>query len=132
MTEDTYRDKLNSLQVEIEELRAKLKESQTGDTISRQAAIDAFNVCVTIGRGNGKSVAFKIANDYADIVRKRIEALPSAQPEIIRCEDCKHYEADIMGNPWGVCCHKDWVIDNCGSLVDEKGWCYRAERRSDG
>ena len=51
------------------------------DLIDRQVAIDALKVCVTIGRGNGKSVAFKIANDYADIVRKRIEALPSAQPE---------------------------------------------------
>ena len=49
------------------------------DPIERQAAIDALNVCVTIGRGNGKSVAFKIVNDYADIVRKRIETLPSAQ-----------------------------------------------------
>jgi len=41
MNEDTYRDKLNDLQVEVEALRAKLKEAQTGDTISRQAAIDA-------------------------------------------------------------------------------------------
>ena len=54
------------------------------DTIYRRDAIDALNVCVTIGRGNGKSVAFKIANDYADIVKKRIEALPSAQPESVK------------------------------------------------
>lgn len=54
----------------------------TNDCISRQAAIDALNVRVMIGRGNGKSVAFKIANDYADIVKKRIEALPSAQPTL--------------------------------------------------
>ena len=51
--------------------------------------------------------------------------------EVIRCKDCKHYEADIMGNPWGVCCHQDWVIGNCGSHVDGNGWCYRAERREE-
>lgn len=57
------------------------------DPIERQDAIDALNVCMTIGRGNGKSVALKIANDYADIVKKRIEALPSAQPEV-DCQKC--------------------------------------------
>lgn len=55
------------------------------DLIEKQAAIDALNVCATIGRGCGKSVTFDIVmatvNDYADIVKKRIEALPSAQPE---------------------------------------------------
>ena len=39
MNEDTYRDKLTDLQLEVEELRAKLKEAQTGNLISRAAAI---------------------------------------------------------------------------------------------
>ena len=47
---------------------------------------------------------------------------------IVYCKDCKHYEADITGNPWGVCCHKDWIANNVGHDVDEDGWCYRAER----
>ena len=76
----------NERRVEVEEaveiaVKALSTQSST-DIISRQAALDAFKVCATIGRGNGKSVAFKIANDYADIVRKRIEALPSAQPTL--------------------------------------------------
>lgn len=40
MKADTYREHLNELQLEVEELRAKLNEAQTGDLISRQAAIE--------------------------------------------------------------------------------------------
>ena len=91
------------------------------DLISRQAALDAFKVCVTIGRGNGKSVAFKNANDYADIVRKRIEALPSVQPEITLCKDCSWYiKADCLC-PHGVFMPSD--DDYCS-------WALR--RREDG
>lgn len=79
MNEDTYRDKLNDLQLEVEELRAKLAQSTMGqvndlsqstktDTISRQAAIDAM----------GK----------AEWAKERLRELPSAQPET--CEGCKH------------------------------------------
>lgn len=99
-----------------------MKSYKEGDTISRQMAIDEITEY-----GSSDNVYMSVGE-----LKRRLEQLPSAQPEIIRCEDCKHYEADIMGSPWGVCCHKDWVIDNCGSLVDEKGWCYRAKRRTDG
>ena len=84
MTEDTYRDKLNSLQVEIEELRAQLAAHQSTmgqlsgaaqstktDTISRQAAIDAATY------GNPQTAW------------KRIEALPSAQPD-----SCEFYDTE--------------------------------------
>ena len=59
-----------------------------------------------------------------------LEQLPSTQPEIIKCMECKYYEASIACNPWGVCCHKDWIANNIGHNVDEDGWCYRAERRT--
>lgn len=99
------------------------------DCISRQAALDAFKVCVTIGRGNGKSVAFKLVNDYADIVRKRIEALPSAQPEIVRCKDCKWFMKE-----YGWDCIEFTI---CGvspthhPIRREEDFCSRAERRTD-
>ena len=54
-------------------------------------------------------------------------AIEVEQKELILCHDCKHYEADITGNPWGVCCHPDWVTDKVGHMVDKDGWCYRAE-----
>lgn len=53
------------------------------------------------------------------------------QPEIIRCKDCKHYEADIMVTTYGVCCHSGWIANQTGHEVSESGWCYRAERRTD-
>lgn len=70
MTEQTYRDHLNSLQVEIEALRAKLKASQTGDTISRQAAIDTL-----YGITSYKDTIPLFSAVF------NIEKLPSAQPE---------------------------------------------------
>lgn len=96
------------------------------DPIERQAAIDAADKIIARDESGNNDVAKALRAWKA-----YIKALPSAQPEIIRCEDCKHYEADIMGNPWGVCCHPDWITDNCGNLVDESGWCYRAERRGE-
>lgn len=93
------------------------------DCISRQAAIDALKVCITIGRGNGKSVALKIANDYADIVKKRIETLPSAQPEIIRCKDCKNSEH------WYRDRRRCFLWSEDGVSVFDDGFCSYAERK---
>lgn len=50
------------------------------DSISRQAAIDALNVSMIFGRRNEKTVTFEALKKYAEGVRERIEALPSAQP----------------------------------------------------
>jgi len=47
-----------------------------------------------------------------------IQNLPSAQPEIIRCKDCKYY------NPIGVCIEMS-------SAVCEDSFCCWAERRTD-
>ena len=48
--------------------------------------------------------------------------------KIVRCRECKWYEADLYANPWGVCFHEDWVANNIGHTVDEDGFCYRGER----
>lgn len=53
--------------------------------------------------------------------------LPSAQPEIIRCKDCKyiteHYDTD--GNaPY-------WTCSEWDSGTDYDGFCHYAERRTD-
>lgn len=57
------------------------------DTISRQAAIDLAERIETM-RLKGE-----IELTYAPTV-KGLKALPPAQPEIIRCKDCKYYEAE--------------------------------------
>ena len=107
MKPDTYREHLNDLQVEVEELRAKLKEAQTGDIISRQAALDAL---YRIDEYNGRSV-------------EAIRNLPSAQPEIIRCKDCKH---GTHGTGAEVYCNEH------SRTMYQWDYCGRAERINNG
>ena len=58
------------------------------DLIDRQAAIDSLRMDVDI-------IPFAKAREYVreaiDTIYNRLEELPSAQTEIIRCKDCKHY-----------------------------------------
>lgn len=92
------------------------------DLISRQAAIDALK--------RDEAYDEDIPN-RADGVRDAIitiMGLPSAQPEIIRCKDCKymteHYDTD--GNaPY-------WICSEWDSGTDYDGFCHYAERRTDG
>ena len=75
------------------------------DLISRQAAIDAANAVWSVT--GDKNVAK---------VREQIKDLPSAQPEIIRCKDCKWYfrgGATCMycGLPHGVRSKDDYCSD---------------------
>lgn len=101
------------------------------DPIDRQAAIDALE------RTKEKDPKGDIASFYNTITDNKIavvEALPSAQPEIIRCRDCKHFEYDhpyvIQGVPvlGHLVCNR-WG-DGC--KTDEDGFCFMAERREDG
>lgn len=98
-------------------------DTNVGDTISRQAAIDCFWT---------KERYFR---DALDVI-KDIRRLPSAQPEVIRCKDCKYFELDhfekVEKFPIPIIvahevCTK-WG-NGCQSSVD--GWCFMAERRTD-
>lgn len=53
----------------------------------------------------------------------------SAQPKIIRCRNCKHFEQDIMNPNVGGCCHDGWVDRqySIGFEVNADGFCSRAE-----
>lgn len=63
---------------------ADVPGKNVGDTISRQAALDIFD---------DYNVAVENGNIEAYIRdRKRLCALPSAQPEIIYCKDCARYD----------------------------------------
>ena len=75
------------------------------DLIDRQAAIDiASGFC------------------HPANIAKEIAELPSAQPEIIRCKDCKHYQEDHL-----------FRIGFCdGRQRNNDDFCSRAERREDG
>ena len=83
------------------------------DTIYRQAAIN------TLADMHCKSDE----DGYVWIIRSdawaRIDALPSAQPEIIRCKDCKYW----------ISHDKRCVYLNHGFAPNM--WCCHGERRTD-
>lgn len=59
------------------------------DTISRQAVIDEAEEWIeTYNSGRGG----KRERDAIKRVISRIKKLPSAEPEIIRCKDCKYQD----------------------------------------
>ena len=92
----------------------------TDDFISRQAAIEALDGEIEItGRTNAEAV-----KGYVRLVKDRLERLPSAQPEIIHCKECKYYrwESDMCDYPYAT----------AHNVVHEDDFCSKAERRTDG
>lgn len=85
------------------------------DLISRQAAIDALMEIL-----DEPSHAEFL---YTDEICKALNGLPSAQPEIIRCRDCR-WRKDQSGST-------AWLP--CRAIVTPSDfYCGRAERRTDG
>ena len=82
------------------------------DLISRRAAIDALKRDEALVRAFGYQHAIDA-----------VQALPSAQPEIIRCKDCEYGEQDEVGR---------WFCRSLGCQIgneDGSGYCADAERR---
>jgi len=79
--------------------------------ISRQAAIDAIDVLCQEHRYKipGKAETYSQYNeawqDALDRAEGAIGNLPPAEPQIIRCKDCKHYEYGICKKA-GLCVNK--------------------------
>ncbi len=80
------------------------------DTVYRQDAIDEIRKC-------------RFVVDAID----KIKDLPSAQPENIRCKDCKHWD--------GYYCHNKYWGDGNGyytpPIKTEDGFCDWAERKEE-
>lgn len=79
------------------------------DLISRQDAIDMFQNLAYSDWNQGVSTTW--ANAYSESA-EMIRDLPSAQPEIIRCKDCR----------WGHLC----VF---GQHIGLDGFCSKGERK---
>ena len=77
------------------------------DMISRQIVINAIDT-IESEVADGEGFQYEKWREY-------FHDLPPAQPEIIRCKDCKHYD----GRPCGIV---DWY-----NTADD--FCSRAERR---
>ena len=87
------------------------------DLISRQAAIDAIRASTS------KYTGFMEMEMYTDDdAVEAIEGLPSAQPEIIHCRDCKWHRFDKDNIPY--CYNIDY-----GYGWKDDDFCSRAERR---
>ena len=88
----------------------------SSDTIYRQAAIEALRECQTYlfdERDPDKKIELRSAE-------RAIEDLPAAQPEIIRCKDCKYWRDDHT-------CHEHSLV----SPMCANEYCSRAERRTE-
>ena len=89
------------------------------DCISRQKAIDAFDCTdelIVSGSANAQNVM-----NYINKVIGKIKALPSAQPEIIRCKDC---------NWFGKAGCAIEIVDDSDKPTEDD-YCSFAERRPD-
>ena len=106
------------------------------DTIYRQEAIEAME-----GLPKYFDKTDTLCLDYADVLAVLSEHLPSAQPEIIRCKDCKHRPIATRADEgilWGF--SVEFPDERC-PLQCEDGWynhypkddfyCANAERRTD-
>ena len=105
------------------------------DLISRQAAMDAldriFDQCEEIEahlpKGDPDRTGYKMYPDYMT-VWKYLHQLPSAEPEIVRCEDCKHlFDGEHNANCCEVLMRKaKWLTE---ITVDMNWSCADGERR---
>ena len=86
------------------------------DLISRKAAIDAIFSEPLYESGMKK----RDADAVVPAIYEKIKSLPSAQPEIIRCRDCKHWKHDHT-------CHEHSLV----SPMMANEFCSRAERREE-
>lgn len=117
-------DWINSLP-SAQETHEERMEKHACDLISRQAAIDA------LGEG---PVVWSDDDEYAlgkrsqyDIDRLAIETVSSAQPEIIRCKDCKWSEEYVPMCKTYYYCRKQGLYGKA-----EEDFCSQAERREEG
>ena len=85
------------------------------ELISRQAAIDALRKMQTYKLFSGDDM---LLIDQAG-AQTELMLLPSAQPEIVRCKDCKHFAGE------GMYCSCDIIVQF------DHFYCYHAERRQD-
>ena len=108
---------------------AKDEVNRMSDLIDRQAAIDEANAwlldCLKVNK-----------QDRSCGLIRRLEDLPSAQPDIVRCKDCKHWiPYDWMfSEVWQSRNIADYPEDEigckyCDMSMKADDYCSRAERR---
>lgn len=121
-------------------------ETHACDCISRQAAIDALNEQIEYCNKALGSFDISPKDEYAvkveraslEVYKEQLENLSSAQPDIIRCGDCKHrmpYDW-MFSEIWRSQNIDDYSEDEigcqyCDMTMKADDFCSRAERRTD-
>ena len=94
------------------------------DSINRQQAIDKMVMLPKYFDKTGT-----LCLDYADVLAVLSEHLPSVEPEIIYCKDCKYYGRAVKKYFYrGADCLNNHIC----TIVADRDYCSRAERRTDG
>ena len=88
------------------------------DLISRQAAIDLLKQM----RKDGDMIPWEGKDVFA-----RIRKLPPAQPEIVRCKDCKYWHSGSCEYPEHVVNSQDYYVGDIETEAEH--FCGYAERR---
>lgn len=110
------------------------KEEMVGDVISRQALLDAVDGVdwyhqnqhgeMVHGANSDEHQAWYKAEDIYHV----LDTLPSAQPEIIHCKDCKFYgRVDKRRFYRG----SDCLNRRIDTIVPDRDFCSRAEMRGE-
>lgn len=108
-----------ALDMAIEALKYSEIPNSSNDCISRQAAIAVADY--TDYRG----LTVEDVKKVTDEVVKGLKRLPSAQPEIIRCGECKHLYVDGENVRFNVC------ELNHNKVQSDDWFCADAERKDD-
>ena len=105
-----------AIEMAISALQAQdVPDINVGNMISREELFEELN-CINL----------PVGNETVDKIFSVIENIPSAQPEIIRCKDCKHSEH------WYRDKSRCFLWNEEGMGVFDDGFCNYAERRTDG
>ena len=119
---DVWMNEVPSAQPEIEERKEETAHFVPKEgLISRKAAIDALGEAPKFKIGLLKKYAEGRNDQWFDDVAALVK-LPSAQPEIIRCSECRFW---MQSEP------NCWCCSVAGYPTYEDDFCSQAERRTD-
>lgn len=96
------------------------------ESISRQTIIDGLEFVIKHGIETDGAHSIS-AEKMLEFVRE----LPTVQPEIVRCKNCKHFEYDHVANINGIpliVAHEICTRWGDGVKTSENGYCFLAER----
>lgn len=97
------------------------------DLIDRTAALKVFGLSEKTRKYGGDHSGYDTRMLYE--IQDVLESLPTVEPEIIRCNACRHWHqttGSMKGFGLGDCDYLEKKLVTC------LGYCYWAERRSDG